>query len=255
MSKNLIIQDVAEVVITDLSTGKVMAQTHLQMSSIESTVNVEDLRAGIGNKRIYRIKSEKDLVISTRNAVFTEEALAMTQGVDIINNRQVEVTRAENSLCANSDGEFKIEADAVGDVVFVLNEDGEHEEVPVLDKVLDQADLEALFPVATGVGGDGIENIELYYKELVTGNSIEFDAEKFSKNVKLEMRTISYDLNTSEIYSDIYFIFPRASVSDDFSLSFEAGSVIAPEISFDILQPTCGSAMGEMINVPRVTTP
>lgn len=43
MSKDLIIQDVADVYITDQS-GKVMAQTKLQMSSIEMTVNVEDLR-------------------------------------------------------------------------------------------------------------------------------------------------------------------------------------------------------------------
>lgn len=48
MAKNneLIIQDVANLVVKDLATGKVMANTKLQMSSLEGTVNTEDLRAG-----------------------------------------------------------------------------------------------------------------------------------------------------------------------------------------------------------------
>lgn len=200
-------------------------------------------KAGIGNKKIYRIKSEKDIVINTRNAVFTEESLAMTQGVEVLNDDEVEVTRVESFCLEEGQDEIELEGNPEGDVnitdatgtVIAFTPTGK---VVVLSAEGDFADM---------------EEIEVVYKEKVKGNSIEFDAEKFSKNVKLEMRTIAYDLNTSEVYSDIYFIFPNCSVSDDYNISFEAGTVLAPEISFDVLQPRCGSAMGKMINVPRNT--
>lgn len=203
--------------------------------------------AGIGNKRIYRIKSEKDIVINTRNAVFTEEALALTQGVEVINDKEVEVTRVESFCLDGEDKEIQIQGNPVGDEVTIADIKGDVKKfTPDEDGKIDLTNEEDIL---------SLDNIEVIYKEIVVGNSIEFDAEKFSKNVKLEMRTIAYDMNTSEVYSDIYFIFPNCSVSEDYSLSFEAGSVLAPEISFDVLQPKCGSAMGEMINVPRNQDP
>lgn len=246
MSKDLIIQDVAECIITDLASGKVMAQTKLQMSSLEMTVNTEDLRAGIGNKKIFQIKSDKDLVVNTRNAVFTEEALAMTQGVDIVDSDTVEVTRSEAVCLKEGETEITLTGEPKDDKVTITDSKGLVEEFTVAGGKVDLTGKTDIL---------SMDEVIVIYKEEVTGSSIEFDAEKFSKNVKLELRTIAYDLNTSEVFSDIYFVFPRASVSDEFSLSFEAGTVITPEISFNILQPTCGSAMGKMINVPRKFTP
>lgn len=203
------------------------------------------MKIRIGNKKIYQIKSEKDLVVNTRNAVFTEEALAMTQGVDIVDDDTVEVTRTESICLTDGETEITLEGNPIGSVSITDSKGVVTEFEPVGQTIT--------FDAVDNAGILSLDEVVVIYKEGVTGSSIEFDAEKFSKNVKLEMRTIAYDMNTSEVYSDIYFIFPRASVSDDFSLSFEAGTVITPEISFNILQPKCGSAMGKMINVPRNT--
>lgn len=46
MGKQLVVQDVADVVITDLATGKIAANTYMQMSALEGTISEEDLRAG-----------------------------------------------------------------------------------------------------------------------------------------------------------------------------------------------------------------
>lgn len=235
-TNDLIIQDVANMVIRDKASGKVMANTKLQMSSLEGTVNTEDLRAGIGNKKIYKMKSEKDLTVTTRSAIFDPEMLSLTQGVDIVSNKEVVVTRIE-TIC---------KAKGITEVTLKNTPDG--------DVTINGETFTVALQVVSLVGKQDLidaEEVTVIYEETVTGDSIEFNAEKFSKNVSLELHTIAYDLKTNEVDSDLYFIFPKASISDEFSLSFEAGSVITPELTFDILQPDCGSAMGEMVRVYR----
>lgn len=103
----------------------------------------------------------------------------------------------------------------------------------------------------TAIGaGDGDE-VTVSYQVEITGEKMEFDAQKFSSKVAIEMRTIAYDIDTAAVYSDIYFIFPSCLGSGDFSMSFEAGSVITPEISFSVLQEPHTTVMGEMIEVVR----
>ena len=243
MGKQLIIQDVCDVIITDLVTGKVAANTYMQMSSLEGTINEEDLRAGIGNGKIFKIRSEKDLNLNFRSAVFDSEWLAMTQGVTV-NSTSVEVTRTERLIIKA--GKITILGTPVGNTVTLTDADGSTNEAAATSK-------EVTVPIGFTLK-DG-DDIIVVYKENVTGEGIEFDATKFSSKYKVELRTISYDLNTAEIYSDIYFIFPECLSGGDFNFSFEAGSVITPEISFSVLQPRGSTVMGQMIDVPRVKAP
>lgn len=239
MAKQLVIQDTCDVVITDLATGKVAANTYMQMSSLEGTISEEDLRAGIGNGKIFKIRSEKDINLSFRSAVYDNEWLAMTQGVQV-NTKTIEVTRAERHVIKG--GKIKVQGTPVGNTVTLADADGSTEDAAATTK-------EVTIPVGfTLTDGD---DIVVTYKEEVTGDGIEFDAAKFSNKYKVEMRTIAYDLNTAEVYSDIYFIFPETLPSGDMSFSFEAGSVITPEISFSVLQPKGSTVMGEMVDVPR----
>lgn len=240
MGKQVVIQDVCDVVITDIATGKVAANTYMQMSSLEGTISEEDLRAGIGNGKIFKIRSEKDINLNFRSAVFDNDWLAMTQGVSVT-EKTVEVTRAERLIIKA--GKVSILGTAVANTATLADADGSIQEVAVTTK-------EITVPMGfTLTDGD---EIIVTYKESVTGDGIEFDATKFSNKYKVELRTISYDLNTAEIYSDIYFIFPECLPGGDMSFSFEAGSVITPEISFSVLQPRGTTVMGEMVDVPRV---
>lgn len=238
--KEIIIQDVCNAIIS--KGDKVVANTKLQMSAIEATVNTEELRAGIGNKKFYVIKNQKDMTLNFRNATFSEDWISMTQGVDIVNDKEVEVTRAETICIEDGVTSYELNGTPLGDEVKIEDETGVTKKVTTTGKTLD---------ISTETTINTMEEMVVIYKEKVTGSSIEFDAEKFPGNYKVELQTISYDLD-GNIYSDIYFVFPNCSASGDLSLSFEAGSVITPELTFDVLQPRCGSAMGEMINVPRL---
>lgn len=250
MSKDLVIQDVCDVVITDMK-GNVVANTKLQMSALEGTISEEDLRAGIGNGKIFKIRSEKDLNLNFRSAVFNAEWLAMTQGVEVKQDT-IEVTRAE-TICIDG-GEFTTEGTPVATSLYVKNEEGKFVKTEFTGKIIDKSAVDLLFPIAAATD-EGVQEVTVHYKEEVTGESIAFDAKAFSAKYRVELHTIAYDLETATIASDIFFVFYEAMPGGDFSLSFEAGSVITPEISFSVLQPKCGTVMGKMIDVPRVDTP
>lgn len=241
MAKQLVIQDVCDVLLTDISTGKVMANALMQISGLSGTINEEDLRAGIGNGKIFKIRSEKDLELNFTSAVYDADWLAMTQGVQLENDKEVTVKRAVRKY-VGEDGTLEIEgreenidADSVA-----ANLDGE---------IVDNVTLEGLI-VTVGTEHAG-KDVTVSYEEKVTGNSIEFDASKFSSKVRVDMRTIAYDLDTGDIHSDIFFVFPEAMSGGDFDLSFESGNVITPEFTFSVLQPKGTTVMGEMIEVPR----
>lgn len=241
MAKDYIVHDVMDLVITDLSTGKVMANTKLQMSSIESTISEEDIRGGIGNGKIYKMRSDKDLSISTRNAVMNNEWIALTQGVDIVTDKTVEVTKAEVICDIPANGEVVLQEEPKGKVT-ATKEDGSVEEFDATDKTV----------TLTGDFLD-MEEVQLAYKTEIQGDSIVFDSKKYAKKVRLDLSTIAYDVDTGDVLYDIYFVFPSAMPSSELNLSFEAGTAIAPEISFDILQPRCGTEMGEMVTKARTT--
>ncbi|MGG0667659.1 hypothetical protein ABE073_03930 [Lederbergia citrisecunda] len=244
MPRELIIQDVCDVILRDKLTGKVMANTKLQMSALEGTISEEDLRAGIGNGKIFKIRSEKDLNLNFRSATFSSEWLAMTQGVDV-EERTVSITKIEH-LTVDDTGQVDIKGtpkDGVASISF----NGKFEtDVDVVSGLAD---------AITSLGASKDDEVEVSYKVEVTGEGLVFDSQKFSRKTEIEMRTIAYDLDTAEVVSDIYFIFPECLAGGDISMSFEAGQVITPEISFSVLQPANSTEMGEMVEVLRTTTP
>lgn len=242
MGRQTVIQDVCNVVITDILTENVVANTYMQISGLEGTINEEDLRAGIGNGKIFKIRSEKDLNLNFTSAVFDSEWLAMTQGVEIVGDKEAVVAKAERLIVKGGKvtiADYTANREIVSGSIRVSSLDGIEEGLDHLDGVV------------TITGGDENEEVNVSYQETIVGSSIEFDAATFSRKYRVDMSTIAYDLETATIYSDIYFIFPETIPGGDFNLSFEAGSAITPELTFSVLQPRGTTVMGEMIEVPR----
>lgn len=243
MSKDYMVHDVMDVLVTEIGSKKVMANTKLQLSAIESTIDQESIRGGIGNGKVYEMRSNKDINVSTRNAVMNNEWIALTQGVEIVSKHEVEVTKAEIICDVPEGGIIELEVEPLGKVQ-AKKDDGTFEEFDATDKSI----------TLTGEFLD-MNDVQLTYKAKVVGEGITFDAKKFSKTVRLDMKTFAYDLETGDILYDIYFVFPKAMPSSDLNLNFEAGSVLSPELSFSILQGRCGTEMGTMVSVPHVATP
>lgn len=247
----IVIQDTADVIITDLVTGKVVLNAEAQLAGIQGSISEEDLQGGIGNKKLYKIRTDKAIELSMRSAVADIEYWAMTQGVAVEQNGTATFT-------ANFIGEV------VQDVTTTTNEivlptgavtggkaqvelaDGTQESLPVTTSLTDPlkqaVDLSGI--VGTANVGD---KLRVFYQEQVQGQRIAIDSTKFAGKYKVEMKTIAYDLDTATVTADVLFKFPETIPSGEFDISLENGSVYTPEINFSVINPKGSDEMGEIV--------
>lgn len=241
----IVIQDTADVYIEDITTGKVVLNAEAQLAGIAGSISEEDLRGGIGNGKIFKIRSDKDITLTMRSAVADMEYWAMTQGVAVDETGTATVDKFEKVKVTDNAGalEITLTKAKAGLTTARLNDlDGSQEEVAVTTN-----------KITVPVGSDlkaGDETF-VFWKEAVTGRSISIDSTKFSSKYAVTFRTIAYDVSTAKVISDIYFIFPETLPSAEFDISLENGSVYTPEITFSALTPLGETEIGKIIDVPR----
>ena len=240
-----VIQDTAEILVTNLKTGKVIMVGEGTVAGIEQSISEEVLRGGIGNKAIFMLRSDKEITLNVTSATFDMEYLALTQGVTVDDAGTAEITKAAYPVVVDNLGtlEVTIPNAPVGLVeATIVDLDGTSQSVVVASGV-------AEIPVGyDAIAGD---KVQVFYKATVTGRSIELNAAKFADKYKVEYRTIAYNVEDATIYSDIYFIFDEAIPSGNFSLSLESGSAFAPEMNFTVMTPLGTDKMGQMIEEIR----
>lgn len=236
---SLIIQDTAEILISNIETGKVVMMAEAQVAGIEQSVSEEVIRGGIGNKSIFMLRSDKEMTLNMTSATFDMDYLALTQGVEIQEAGTVTVTRSFSGV-VGADGITIPNATVTSALVRSI--DGDQEEATV---------LAGKVTIPVGLAAEG-EKVTVFYKEEVVGRTVELDAAKFSEKYKVEYRTIAYSVDTAKVHSDIFFVFDEAVPSGNFSLSLESGAAYAPELTFTVMAPTNSTKLGEMVEVKRV---
>ena len=235
-----VIQDVAEVIITDKVTGKRVITAEAQLSGISQAISEEDLRGGIGNKRVFLIRSDKTIDLSIRSATFDSEYMAMTQGVVIKEDDTAELIRYEELTV--KDSKVTIAKEAVEGTVQIMNAKGVYEEVEAGDVTGKEVSVSA------DLAKDE-EVVSVTYRFETDARSLAFDATKFSSKYEVQYRTIQYDLDTAKVHSEIYFVFYEAIPSGAFEMSLENGTVYTPEINFSVVAPKGDNVMGHYYEV------
>ena len=199
MSK-VLINDTADVVFKRKSDGHVVFTAEAQLASISQSVSEEKLKGGIGNRTIALLRSDKEVTLQVRNALFDLEWLSMTQGV-AIEQGTVKVWKREDDLTVES-GTVTIKGTPIDDEVKVINAANDSEDTTATGKDV---------TVSTSLAKDG-DKVSVLYKQEVTGNIVAMDAKKFSETYEVEYSTIAYDPETNEVIKDIYFQFDQLLV-------------------------------------------
>lgn len=250
-----VIQDVCEVIVTDVTTGNVTFLGNTTASGISQSISEDKLRAGIGNGVIFLLRTDKEIDINVTTATFKKEMLAMTQGVEIKNDKLFITKHALVEVTTDV-----ASSDPVLDLTKLPVEDHSQTVITALveARVEDKDGTQDTVTVTTGVASLPIgstakvgDKVDVYYQEEVQGSVIKFDADKFSHKYKVELKTIAYDLDTAKVVSDIYIVFDETIPSGEFSLDFSAGEVINPEITFSAVTPRGSKTMGQFIEVVR----
>jgi hypothetical protein len=240
-----VIQDTAEIFITNVKTGKVVMFGEAQIAGISQSLTEEKLKGGIGNKTVFLLRSDKEMNLNITSATFDAEFFAITQGVSINTSGEAEITKNTTATVADNLGtlEFTVKNLPVGvQKVSLTDIDGTQQEVDVVAGV---AELPVTFKA--------LENatLEVFYKEKVQGNSVELNSNKFPDKYKVEYRTISYGIEDANVYSDIYFIFDECIPSGAFEMSLQNGQAYTPEMNFSVMNPINSDVMGQKIEVLR----
>lgn len=242
MTRDLYIQDTADVFFTSLVTGNVVGVGYAQMAGLDQTEESEDIRGGIGNKLAYTIRSSKDLELSVTSATFKPEFFELTQGTEYKKDVEAEVTQGV-TLKVGADGAVSLPED-MEDVKVVRIEDlnGNQEDVEFTDG---EGELPDTFTAKEG------DELEAYYLKTIVGRALEFDAEKFGSKVRVDYNTICYDREKAVVYSDLHFVFPECIPAGDFSMSLSAGEAYIPEMTFKVTAPKDSSVLGTKYEVVR----
>src|SRR5690606_390750 len=136
-------------------------------------------------------------------------------------------------------------ADTAATTVYVRNSKGQTEEATATSGKV---------TVATGHATEG-EIVSVTYQTEVAGDIVELDGEKFAEAYTLEYHTIGYDPDTNAVVKDIYIQLDHVVPQDEFELSLENGTAIAPEVNFECLTAPNSTSIGRMIEVNRGATP
>jgi len=242
----LLISDTAEATITRKSDGRVFATADSQLASISQTLGInEKIYGQIGNKVIGLMRGQKEVTSTFRSAFYNNEFLSMTQGVAIQEDGTATVYKREDELKVvdNVDIlEVTISGTPVGTTVHVINEAGEVVSTAVTTNT-------ATIPTGHASAGD---LVSVTYQADVTGDIIALESDKFSEAYKIEYHTIGYDPDKNIVVKDIYIQLDHVVPSGDFELSFENGTAIAPEMTFDCMTAPNSNNIGRIIEVDRV---
>jgi len=236
------IADTADVTFKHKKSGKVVFTAEAQLAGLTGSEESEVIRGGIGNKSLYTVKHSKDVELSVRNATFSLEYIAMTQGVLIEDDTAV-VTEVERIKA--KDGKVTIKGEPLEEgKVQIMGEDGTFENAKVEEGAID----------VSKVAKDG-ETVQVSYQKEITGRTVILDATKFADSYEVEYKTIEYDTETNEVVRDIYFLFPNAVPAGEYELNLENGEAYTPELDFNAMTESGSNEIGRVVEVDRKATP
>lgn len=242
-----IIQDTCDVVFKRISDGKVILTAEAQLASVSQSIQEDKVKGGIGNRDIAIIRSEKEVTLSVRSAMFDSEWLEMVSGTSYKEETHT-IHQKEDGLVAKKNAlkfEVKIKGTPKpGGKVYAFNSKGNQKVMNASEVVAGTVDITEI------VEKEG-EIVTVLYEQDATGQTLTLDTTKFPSKFMVEYHTIQYDADTNEVVNDLYWIFDGATPAGNFDYSFESGNAIAPEIEFTALAPLGSSVVGRVVEVPR----
>ena len=243
-----VIQDTCDVVFKRLSDGKVMLTAEAQLASVTQSIQETKIKGGIGNKDIAILRSEKEVTLKVRSAMFDSDWLEMVSGTQYKSETNSIHKKEEGLVVRKNALKFEVTIKGtpkVGGKIYLFDSKG-------VQQVLNaSAAVAGVIEVTIPKVAEG-NIITALYDQDATGQTLTMDATKFPSKFMVEYHTIEYDADTNEVINDLYWIFNGATPAGNFDYSFEAGSPIAPEIDFTALAPIGSNEIGKVMEVPRI---
>ena len=233
-----VINDTADVILKRKRDGHLVATAEAQIAGFSQAVTQDKLKGGIGNRTIAILRSDKEITLNLKNALFDLEWLAMSQGVEI-EKGTFNVYKTDYDLIVSDIGEVDVTREPIG---LVTLQDTKGNSI-----TLEAKDKTVTVPEEFAKSGDELLAI---YKEEVKGRSMEIASDKFSEKYEIEYRTIEYDPDTNQVINYLYFQFDNVTPSGEFDMSLENGTALTPELKFEATAKRGSGKMGRVLQIP-----
>lgn len=239
MANNIIVQDVAEVYLKDLSDSSVYFFGLTTKSDVQQKIKQDFMRGGIGNGIAGVIQSEKEITFSVTTLFHADDMIAIQSGSAIQTNQSVTVMKSETLKLATNKLTLVGTPKTGTTTVTVLDSTGKS-----------YAGTFATGQVTVTGGTDGNWYTVLYPAD-VTASAISLDSKKFPHNYTVELHTIGYNPDTNAVACDIWWQFAKALPDGTLNESMEAGKSSSSEVKFVAQLPQGASEYGKYLVVPR----
>ena len=239
---NIKVQDVAEVLIINDTTGEKFFYGCTEGTGFSKSAESEMLTCGIGNAQRAKLWKGQSLSVTVQTLLFSPNLIAMqTDSLGSFINGSKNFWKKEMGVGVSGTG---IEVTITGTPV--------DDEVTVVD--LNNKQYTATYSAGTVTITDGVEGdtyIILYQETEATTDYLEFDSTKFPSNVHLQMHTIAYDVDADVPVADLYWDFPVASPDGNIDSGLNKGENTGTSVKFDIMKPFGVDTYGIFAVVPK----
>lgn len=223
---NIKLQDVAEVIIINDTTGEHWYYGCTDETAISKTVDKEILTGGIGNKQCGVLFTNQSYQVTITPTLFATNFLETQTGTTFTSG-SVDVWKKEEVIAVDDGAggaEATIDGTPIDDEVYVVDKNNES--------------FTGTFATGTVTITDGVIGdtyIIMYQENEATADTLDFDSGTFPKNVHLQLHTIAYEPKTENVTHDIYINFPIASPDGALDMTLTKGTNTQTPITFDIL--------------------
>lgn len=235
------IQDTADVLLTRKSDGFKIASGTTQSTSISQSVEEEVIKGGIGNRSLYTIKSDKEIEIQIKDAIFNPQWLAASQGVKVENGKTLVVENVE-TVEVEAEGKITVKDTKYNGAAVFVDSKGENHKVTLANGT---ATVEG---ITEQIGKEGMVTYEVER----TGKSIAIRSDRFAEKYKAQLSTVIYEAETEQIVEDLFAVFHNVTPSSEFELGLEAGSALAPEMTLRCTADAKTKEIGNWFTSPHV---
>lgn len=233
-----LVSDVLEAIVIDRDADKTYFFGLTTSNEITQSVEIEKLKAGIGNNTWAVMKNSKDMSVSVAYAAASDE-LMMLQTGGAFQNRTVLVAVKE-TVTYEADGATIVGTPKSTDVTVID---------PATGEAYEGTFATAKVTVATTPPATGTLVHVIYEKELTSQEVLVFDGEEFPKNVELHLHGIAK--KDGVVVADFYYVFFNAGVTGNFTKGFANGAPDPETIEFELATKAGTSEYGFYTVVPR----
>lgn len=243
--EKLLVMDVAKITITDLETKKVTATATATMSSINSSLSEEQIRAGWGGGIVATINSEKNVELSFTDVFFSMDYLAMVQGSEVEEGATGTVIEQFEGTITDNGGvlEIAVPADVTVTSATLVDKDGTQDAVTITSGKITAPE---------GLVAEAGDSVIVFYTKEIVGQKVVIDAQKFPKFVGIQYHTRAFNPDTNVVTKDIYIQFDKVKPQGNMDLALEVSSAANTEMTFVAMNKNLNSTeMGRYFAVDR----